>query len=122
MTFSFSNDAKVSGYTDLENAFISEYLPNASGDAVKVYVYGLYLCNTKSEKSIEDFASSLNLSVDTVKNCFLEWEEYGLVSVLEKEENRKAKFICCMVYYVNDKENYTVTGETEGEILRQREV
>lgn len=44
-----------------------------------------------------------------------------LLSVLENEENRKAKFICCMVYYISDKENYTVTGETEGEILRQRE-
>lgn len=44
-----------------------------------------------------------------------------LLFVLKKEENRKAKFICCMVYYVNDKEFYTVTGQTEGEILRERE-
>ena len=44
-----------------------------------------------------------------------------LLAVLEKEENRKAKFICCMVYYVNECEHYTATGETEGEILRQRE-
>ena len=44
-----------------------------------------------------------------------------LLSVLEGEKNRKAKFICCMVYYVSDKEFYTVTGETEGEILFRRE-
>ncbi len=44
-----------------------------------------------------------------------------LLSVLEKEVNRKAKFICCMVYYVNDNEIHTVTGQTEGEILRARE-
>lgn len=44
-----------------------------------------------------------------------------LLSVLEGEKNRKAKFICCMVYYRSDKEFYTVTGETEGEILTKRE-
>ncbi len=44
-----------------------------------------------------------------------------LLSVLKGEKNRKARFICCMVYYVNDNENYTVTGETEGEILLERE-
>ena len=44
-----------------------------------------------------------------------------ILSVLEGEKNRKAKFICCMVYYRSDKEFYTVTGETEGEILTKRE-
>ncbi len=44
-----------------------------------------------------------------------------LLSVLENEKNRKAKFICCMVYYVSEEENVSVTGETEGEILRERE-
>ena len=44
-----------------------------------------------------------------------------LLAVLDGKENRKAKFICCMVYYVSDNEYYTVTGETEGEILLKRE-
>lgn len=44
-----------------------------------------------------------------------------LLSVLDGEKNRKAKFICCMVYYVDKNTHFTVTGETEGEILYKRE-
>lgn len=44
-----------------------------------------------------------------------------LLKNLEGEKNRKAKFICCMVYYVNEKEHYTVEGQTEGEILFERQ-
>ena len=44
-----------------------------------------------------------------------------LLSVLNGKKNRKAKFICCMVYYVDKNTHFTVTGETEGEILYKRE-
>lgn len=44
-----------------------------------------------------------------------------LLKNLEGVKDRKAKFICCMVYYVSEEENYSVTGETSGEILLERE-
>ncbi len=44
-----------------------------------------------------------------------------LLKNLEGVKDRKAKFICCMVYYVSEDENYSVTGETSGEILLERE-
>ncbi|MBQ4098150.1 MAG: RdgB/HAM1 family non-canonical purine NTP pyrophosphatase [Clostridia bacterium] len=40
-----------------------------------------------------------------------------LLKNLEDKENRKAKFVCCMVYYNTDGEIVTATGETHGEIL-----
>lgn len=40
-----------------------------------------------------------------------------LLKNLENKENRKAKFVCCMVYYNTDGEIVTATGETHGEIL-----
>ena len=45
MTFSYSKEWNGTGYTNVENPFILEYLPEADGIAVKVYVYGLFLCN-----------------------------------------------------------------------------
>ncbi len=36
-------------------------------------------------------------------------------------EQRKAKFVCCMVYYRSNDDWHTVTGETEGAIAFQRE-
>ena len=40
-----------------------------------------------------------------------------LLKNLEGETNRKAKFVCCMVYYTPNGEIVTATGETHGEIL-----
>ena len=41
MAFSFSKEFSKSAFTDIENAFITEYLPDSPGNAVKVYLYGL---------------------------------------------------------------------------------
>ena len=40
-----------------------------------------------------------------------------LLSKMQGVENRKAKFVCCMVYYRPDGEIITATGETHGKIL-----
>ncbi len=44
-----------------------------------------------------------------------------LLKNLEKESNRKAKFVCCMVFYYPNGKIITATGETHGEILRAPE-
>ena len=86
MTCSYSKEFSVAGFTDVENAFICEYLPVSSGDSVKVYLYGLFLCqNPKFDCSLEDFAKTLDMDVDKVISCFNFWEEFGLVSVLSKD-------------------------------------
>ena len=40
-----------------------------------------------------------------------------LLKVMEGEKNRKAKFVCCMVYYSPNGEIVTAMGETYGEIM-----
>ncbi len=40
-----------------------------------------------------------------------------LLKNLESEKNRKAKFVCCMVFYSPNGKIVTATGETLGEIL-----
>ncbi len=85
MTCSYSKEYTSSAYTDVENIFIYNYMTNASGDAVKVYLYGLFLCkNTNFDQSLEDIAKTLDLSEEKVVEHFLYWEEFGLVSVLSK--------------------------------------
>ena len=67
MTFSFDKEFSAAQYISLENGFILEYLPQASGDAVKVYLYGLYLCaNPQQNSDLKDIASALSLSEETV--------------------------------------------------------
>ncbi len=86
MTCSYSKEFSSSAFTDVENAFITEYLPVSSGDAVKVYLYGLFLCqNPKFDRSIGEIASTLDISQDKILEFFEFWEEFGLVSIVSKE-------------------------------------
>ena len=86
MTCSYSKEFSSSAFTDVENAFITEYLPVSSGDAVKVYLYGLFLCqNPKFDRSIAEIASTLDISQDKILEFFEFWEEFGLVSIVSKE-------------------------------------
>ncbi|MBO7345197.1 MAG: DnaD domain protein [Clostridia bacterium] len=86
MTCSYSKEFSVAGFTDVENAFICEYLPISSGECVKVYLYGLFLCqNPKFDCSLEDFAKTLGMDTEKVISCFNFWEDFGLVSVLSKD-------------------------------------
>ena len=86
MICSYSKEFLQNAYTGVENSFIKEYLAEAPGDAVKVYLYGLYLCaNPDVSDGLKEFAAALNLSEETVKDCFLYWEEFGLVSVIDKD-------------------------------------
>ena len=42
--FSFDEQAALFDVTPLPNQFILNYLPEASGDAVRVYLFGLVAC------------------------------------------------------------------------------
>lgn len=80
--FSSANTENFS--TNIDNKFISEYLPLAPEMCVKAYLYGLYYCSNQSvENSLESFAKNLNISQDDVENCFLYWQDQGLVTVLK---------------------------------------
>ncbi len=86
MSCSYSKDFSASSFTGVENTFINEYLPSASGDYVKVYLYGLFLCqNPLVNKSLKDIADYLSLSEEMVLEAFTYWEDFGAVTVLSKE-------------------------------------
>ncbi len=82
---SFSKDTD-NAYTIIENKFITKYLPEADGFAVKVYLYGLYLCeNTDSDFSVRSMAEVLKTTEEEIKEAFALWEAYDLVEILAKE-------------------------------------
>lgn len=81
----FSKENNNSGKLLIDNLFISNYLPELNEEAVKVYLYGLYLCqNSSLDFDVTKMASTLNLSVDAVKDNFKYLEEYGLVLIISK--------------------------------------
>ena len=82
---SFSKDVDNT-YTLIENKFITKYLPEADGISVKVYLYGLFLCqNTSGDFGVRSMAEVLKLSEEQVKQAFAFWEDYDLVEVLSQD-------------------------------------
>lgn len=89
MSFSaFSNEFHANMFTNVENAFITKYLPWADGDAVRVYLYGLYLCSRQEELSAESAAKLLKLSLEKLREIYRFWEECGLVHILSEDPLR----------------------------------
>ena len=83
---SFSKDNIQSGKTFLDNTFISNYLPDAPDQAVKVYLYGLYLCqNSETSSDVNAFSEILGITVADVIDCFKYWDEYGVISIVSEQ-------------------------------------
>ena len=81
---SFSSKLAMDGYTVIDNTFLNEFLPQATGEDVKVYLYGLNLCaNPNSDdNSLDTMCKVLCLSEDDVLKAFAYWQEMGLVQVV----------------------------------------
>ena len=82
---SFSRGYMTAGYTNISNIFLEEHLPYANGDCVRVYLYGLYLCqnSTCADNSIEMMSTKLGISVANIKDAFEYWEKQNLVQILD---------------------------------------
>ncbi len=81
----FSKDYAERSFTSVENEFITKYLPEAGGDAVRAYLYGLYLCNRAQDFDAENAAKMLRIPLKKLVDIFGFWEECGLVQVLSRD-------------------------------------
>ena len=78
--FGFDEQYAYYGTTPVDNRFILEYLPNATGDAVRVYLYGLVQCYAPDQTmTIEKMARELSLTEEDVLKAYRYWERKGLV-------------------------------------------
>lgn len=78
--FGFDDRFAMFGATPVENQFIVEYLPAASGESVKVYLYGLLQCyHPQDGISVAEIARQLAMTEDAVMKAFRYWEHRGLV-------------------------------------------
>ena len=80
----FSSKLVMDGFTVLDNTFLNEFLPQATGDDVKVYLYGLNLCSNPNEEdnNLDTICKVLSLTEDQVIKSFSYWQEMGLVQLV----------------------------------------
>ena len=65
--------------TDIPDIFFSEYLPLASGDTVKVYLYINFLAKHGKDVNINEISKILSLSYESVNDSIKFLEEQGLL-------------------------------------------
>ena len=83
---SFSKDCDGNSFVTIENKFITKYLPEVDGLAVKVYLYGLYLCkNADGDFSVDAMAEVLRVTVADIVAAYTLWEDYDLVQIMSKD-------------------------------------
>lgn len=91
----FSSDYLIETFTLVDNLFINEYLPYATENQIKVYIYGLYLCSFPLERdnNLESFSKITNIPEDEIIETFAFWEETGLLQIISKTPF-EVKYLC----------------------------
>jgi len=79
----YSSEVITKSTVTVDNLFITEFLPNAPENSVKVYLYGLYKCSSSRDNSLEAFARALQMDEEDIVSIYYYWQELGLVQVLE---------------------------------------
>lgn len=81
---SYSSKLAMDGYTVIDNTFLNEFLPQATGEDVKVYLYGLNLCANPNtdDNCLDTMSKVLCLTEDEILKSFSYWQEMGLVQVV----------------------------------------
>lgn len=82
----FSGDKISENSIIIDNAFFTEFLPIANESCVKVYLLGLYKCNTPTaqDNNLESFARILNMSEEDIISCFYFWQELNVVEIINQ--------------------------------------
>lgn len=68
--------------TQVENLFINEFLPDAPGECVKVFLFGLMYAQFDQEIDSRTLALTLGLNEKDVDNAWKYWESKGLVRII----------------------------------------
>lgn len=83
MNIHFSPEAQKREQTPVDNLFFSEFMPDADGECVKVYLYGLMQCRYPSMGDVS-ISEALDLPEGTVQSAFVYWQSKGLVRILRE--------------------------------------
>jgi DNA replication protein DnaD len=72
-------------FTSVENKFITKYLAVLDANAVKVYLYALYLCqNGPKAYTLADLAAGLSISEENASSYFEYLEEFELCHIVSR--------------------------------------
>lgn len=66
--------------TEISDVFFTEYLSQAEGDFVKVYLYILFLSKYNKDIKLNDLSKKLSLPLTTIQNALKFWEDNSVIT------------------------------------------
>lgn len=66
--------------TEISDIFFTEYLSQAEGDFVKVYLYILFLSKYNKDIKLNDLSKKLSLPLTTIQNALKFWEDNSVIT------------------------------------------
>ena len=66
--------------TDIPDIFFTEYLSQANGDFVKIYLYLLFLSKYDKDVKINDLSKKLDLPLKTIQDGIKYWEDLSVIT------------------------------------------
>lgn len=99
------------GDIQIENFFITELMPDAPGDFVKVYFYGRFVAEHNESLSPSEMAANLGISENKILEAWDYWEEFGAIKKRYIDGEGRLDFT---VEFLNLKEQLYGDPEEEG--------
>lgn len=69
----------IFSYTEIPDVFFTEYMAEASGDFIKVYLCLVFLTKYDKDIKLGDLSKRLNISLQTIQAALTFWEEKGVL-------------------------------------------
>ena len=79
MKLESSNQSLLFSNTVLPDTFFTEYFSQASSDAIKVYLYLLFLSKYNKDIKVNDLSKKLELPLKSIQDSIKYWENQGLL-------------------------------------------
>ena len=80
MKISQNDKSLLFSSTEIPDVFFTEYLPEASGDFIKVYLHIIFLSKYNTDFKVNDLSKSLGLDFPVVQDALNFWETKGLLT------------------------------------------
>lgn len=80
MKLETSDKSILFSHTEIPDVFFTEYLSQASGDCIKVYLCLVFLAKYDKDIKLNDLSKKLNIPFATIQAALTFWEDLGVVT------------------------------------------
>ncbi|MDQ0508534.1 DnaD domain protein [Aedoeadaptatus ivorii] len=102
MQFRVDNLQLDLGDTPVENIFLNDYMPQADGDFVKVYLVGYQMALNGGEGDNRSIADRLSILESDVEKAWDYWESEGIVEKIYEGESYGIRFLRLKELYTRE--------------------